>query len=114
MKKNTVRKMAQRAFPITGMACQECGTVGRLQRHHPDMEKPLEVNILCQGCHTQRHLDNGSWGKGPSPPRECVVCKEMFKPRRSNSRTCGERECISELGRRYAEKRWKPQTELIV
>ena len=43
--------------------CQVCGTKGqpfedgraRIQAHHEDYSKPLEVEWLCQSCHTRRH-----------------------------------------------------------
>jgi hypothetical protein len=36
--------------------CQHCGkTDGRLDAHHPDYSKPLEVIFLCRSCHTILH-----------------------------------------------------------
>lgn len=28
------------------------------QRHHPDYEKPFEIELLCRSCHRKRHKQN--------------------------------------------------------
>jgi hypothetical protein len=35
--------------------CEVCGATEKLQRHHPDYSKPLEVQILCAHCHIVKH-----------------------------------------------------------
>jgi len=38
--------------------CERCGSKGekgRLERHHPDYSKPLEVITLCKCCHLEEH-----------------------------------------------------------
>ena len=38
-------------------ACSRCGSEGvRLDGHHADYSKPLEVEWLCRGCHVEEHL----------------------------------------------------------
>jgi len=36
--------------------CVHCGSTKRVQGHHPDYTKPLEVIWLCQSCHAAEHL----------------------------------------------------------
>jgi hypothetical protein len=37
------------------MCCEICSSENRLQRHHPDYSKPLEVITLCNRCHKNLH-----------------------------------------------------------
>ena len=36
-------------------ACELCGVDEKIQMHHENYAKPLEVNWLCVVCHTERH-----------------------------------------------------------
>lgn len=36
--------------------CSQCGAVARLDGHHEDHSKPLDVEWLCRGCHKQVHM----------------------------------------------------------
>ena len=78
---NSARKMAQAAFPVL-TECEHCGAEGQLHRHHPDLDKPLEIIVLCVPCHVLEHQRNGGWGRRPEPPCPCRVCNYGFEAER--------------------------------
>jgi hypothetical protein len=44
---------------IKPLMCQRCGAETKLEGHHKDYSKPLDVEWLCEICHTKEH-SNGS------------------------------------------------------
>jgi len=55
MVNNAVRD--KRLFPKED--CENCGSIMRIEGHHDDYLKPLNVRWLCSCCHKQWHRDNG-------------------------------------------------------
>ena len=51
--KDAARRLAYK-IPLKP-ACEKCGGIGKLHRHHPDHAKPLEVITLCIPCHEATH-----------------------------------------------------------
>lgn len=35
--------------------CSQCNSTGKIEAHHPDYSKPLEVVFLCVKCHMEEH-----------------------------------------------------------
>ena len=35
--------------------CENCGTITKLEAHHPDYSQPLKVQFLCMNCHKAEH-----------------------------------------------------------
>ena len=97
---NSGRKHAQRAYPTK--ECARCGGTETLQRHHRDRDptnnEPENVEILCAKCHGAEHRR--------LRPVRCSICGEEFQPKRARRATVCGPECLRELGRQSANKRW--------
>lgn len=46
--------MAQSRGKLRPEPCRRCGAEPA-EKHHPDYEKPLEVEWLCRSCHRRMH-----------------------------------------------------------
>lgn len=100
----SIRKAAQRAVSLEGAACERCGALDGLQRHHPDYSQPTLVQILCQPCHV---LADQRYGfRRVKQPRACSLCGANFIPTHSKKHTLCSPACRSEAGRLNALKRW--------
>lgn len=52
----TVRNAVRDGRMVKPKRCQGCGKRKKLEAHHPDYSKPLEVQWLCTPCHGEtRH-----------------------------------------------------------
>lgn len=76
--------------------CEECGEVGQIDAHHPDYDRPLDVEFLCKQCHYERHSRGGGsfegsigFISGPDLIRatEASVSVEMVERRTNFGRT---------------------------
>lgn len=60
----SARKVAQRRIPLT--VCERCQSTKQLQRHHKDRNTrnndPRNIEVLCQACHKDEHMKDGTWG----------------------------------------------------
>jgi hypothetical protein len=110
--KNSGHKAAQRRFKAE--VCLLCGVKKRLQRHHKDQNptnnSPNNIMILCQTCHTQIHMIDGTWGrKRTLKNKECPVCGEDFRPKKTQTVFCQKKTCKKPqrdmLGRFCAKER---------
>jgi hypothetical protein len=52
--------------------CEKCGSTTRVDAHHEDYEKPLEVMWLCRRHHVRRHFEMARerWGQMHETERE--------------------------------------------
>lgn len=53
--KAAVGKAVKAGEMIRPLWCEACGADARLQGHHDDYSKPLDVRWLCKACHARHH-----------------------------------------------------------
>lgn len=56
---NAVNRAVANGTLVRPSACTRCGATGKIDGHHDDHSKPLEVMWLCPACHAQRHVEIG-------------------------------------------------------
>lgn len=56
---SAVARALRKGVMIKPLECEGCGPhyEGKLEAHHDDYSKPLEVKWLCDPCHKQRHIE---------------------------------------------------------
>ena len=66
---NLLESAIKKGVVVRKTHCEECGETGvfkdgrtKVQAHHPDYSKPLDVMWLCQVCHHQWHKKNKARG----------------------------------------------------
>ncbi len=101
--KAAIRKRTQRANPLAGKCCESCGSKDNLQRHHRTYSEN-DFEILCQPCHVMADLRDGS--RRQKQTKNCAICGNAFTPSHSKKHATCSKPCLSELGRRNANKRW--------
>ena len=91
--------------------CEVCGAQKTLQRHHKDSNplnnQPENISILCQKCHKEDHMSDGTWGKGKIKETICKVCGNVYLPKRTRRSAICSLACLSVWGLINANKRWK-------
>lgn len=56
---SAVARALRKGTLVKPLECEGCGPhyEGKLEAHHDDYSKPLEVKWLCDPCHKQRHIE---------------------------------------------------------
>ena len=45
----------QQVVMNSNQKCELCGSQKKIQKHHPDYDKPLDIIFLCEKCHKNHH-----------------------------------------------------------
>ena len=56
-KANTAVGSALKNGSLVKKPCQICGSTEKIEAHHPDYSKPLDIRWLCSACHHKWHKD---------------------------------------------------------
>jgi hypothetical protein len=48
----------EKGYIIRPKKCEKCNSDSKLEAHHHDYEKPLDVLWLCRNCHVRLHMTN--------------------------------------------------------
>lgn len=53
-KKKYARTQANKSISTDGKCCEMCGSLDRIEKHHPNYDAPLDVKFLCLSCHREQ------------------------------------------------------------
>ena len=56
--RNKLHMATKRGLIAKPTLCDVCGLYGKLDGHHDDYDKPLEVRWLCRNCHNTIHINS--------------------------------------------------------
>jgi hypothetical protein len=63
-----VNKALETGALVRHPCCERCASNFKLEAHHEDYTKPLEVTWLCVKCHNARHDEMTAQGINPDVP----------------------------------------------
>jgi rubrerythrin len=75
--------------------CERCNSIHKVEGHHEDYSKPLEVVWLCKSCHVARHAELDGANMKPTDTIETALVWKC--------RQCGFRWLVDDLA--YPPKR---------
>jgi len=106
--KKNIRRRSLRKAKREGLKrkCMSCGSINKLEVHHEDYRSEDSFVVLCQSCHIQHHIRNGTWGRKRihSLEKKCCICGKKFISS-WKKKTCSDK-CLSKIGAINAKKRW--------
>jgi ribosome-binding protein aMBF1 (putative translation factor) len=54
---NKVKRAIEKGILVKPLYCELCGSTIKIEAHHYDYNKPLDVIFVCSKCHHQLHKD---------------------------------------------------------
>ncbi len=69
-----VNYLIKRGKLTRSTTCQKCGQAAFTEAHHPDYDKPLDVEWLCHPCHRETFINHND---GPSVWRKHGWTREL-------------------------------------
>lgn len=76
--RRTARNAVWNRTLVKPKCCERCGKEKRLDAHHRDYSKPLEVEWLCRLCHRREHAWDGAWVKASPEMRQINMFRGSF------------------------------------
>lgn len=63
----SIANVYQKRGKLIPQPCEKCGTTERVEKHHDDYNKPLDVRWLCRKCHLEDHRSEQAKQKAKEP-----------------------------------------------